>query len=111
MKTHRKVRGDAVLKNLTARQQRALFLRLNRAGGTLCAVRKWLAGQGIHTSRASISEFYDWYSKRNRGTRPPSALQFDNVSAKLDRCLDLLQQMAPKRPIRRKPASIEEVAN
>jgi hypothetical protein len=108
MKTYRKVRGDSVLKTLPAKQQRALFDQLNQLGGTIDAVRERLARRGVKTSKQAISEFYDWYCRRERGSRPPSALQFDELLSKVNACLRLLEQIAPKRSIRKRAKAIAE---
>lgn len=62
MSDQKKVRPEAVLKNLPAERQEQVYEKLGEK--TLREVRAWLAEDGLKVSLQTISEFRSWYASR-----------------------------------------------
>ena len=58
----RKPRSDSTLKTLPADRQAEIGAALARQ--SLAEVREWLAGDGVETSTAALSEFWSWWQLR-----------------------------------------------
>lgn len=83
----KKVRADAVLKNLPEERQGEIFERCRTE--TLAAVRKWLAQDGIKVSQQTLSEFYSWYALR---------ASLKEAESDTENLLELIRKDAPELP-------------
>lgn len=89
MSADKKIRPEAVLKNLPPERQEALYDLIITPGQTLKSVREHLADDGIKVSQQTISEFRSWYSQR---------LQFMQWENRALTMMDLLRKTAPDLP-------------
>jgi hypothetical protein len=87
MNAEKKVRADAVLKNLPEERQLEIFELLKEK--SLAAARQHLREDGIRVSLQTLSEFYSWYALR---------MSLREAESDTENLLELIKQDAPELP-------------
>jgi len=83
---NRKQRSDSRLKNLPEERQDEIIAYMSAPGVTMDATVKWLAEDGVKTSKASLSEFRSWWVLQQ---------QFREASDDTQTMVELLKETRP----------------